>query len=111
MGTQQEILNLWVWGPERGRSKCEVSGKTEKGVDTKSGHYCQVLRKVLPEGDQSAIRVVGAQTALVEQGSELERKEEEDEQEAWVRALGGFNPPGAAGTRVSPDAAGPSRWS
>lgn len=91
MGTQQEILNLWVWGPERGRSKCEVSGKTEKRVGTKSGHYCQVLRKVLPEGDQSAIRVVGAQTALVEQGSELERKEEEeDEQEAWVRALGGI---------------------
>lgn len=71
-----------------------------------------MLRKVLPEGDQSAIRIVGAQTALVEQGSELEKKEEEeDEQEAWVRALGGFNPPGAAGNRVSPDTAGPSQWS
>lgn len=91
MGTQREILTFWVWGPERRRSKCEVSGKTEKGVGTKSGRYCQVLRKVLPEGDQSAVRVVGAQTALVEQGSELERKEEEeDEQEAWVRALGGI---------------------
>lgn len=92
MGTQREILNLWVWGPERGWSKCEVSGKTEKRVGTKSGHYCPVLRKVLPEGDQSGPLLLELQTALVEQGSELERKEEEeeDEQEAWVRALGGI---------------------
>lgn len=42
----------------------------------------------MPEGDQSAIHTVGAQTALLEQGSELERKEEEDEQEG--EGLGGI---------------------
>ena len=31
--------------PERGRSKWEVSGKTEKGMATKSGPYWQMLRK------------------------------------------------------------------
>ena len=46
MGTlEREVLKTLGVELERWRSKCEVSGKTEKGVVTKSGHYWQTLRK------------------------------------------------------------------
>ena len=55
MGTQGEVLKPLGVGPERGRSKWEVSGKTEKGVVTQSGPSWQVLRK------RSYLREIGLQ--------------------------------------------------
>lgn len=81
-------------------------GRLKKGWSPQVAIMANAQERVLPEGDQSATRVVGAQTALHKQGSELERKEEEDEQEGWVRGWVGFTRPGAAGTRVSPGTAG-----
>lgn len=41
---EREILKSQVLLLERRRSKCEASGKIEKRMVTKSGHYCKMLR-------------------------------------------------------------------
>lgn len=83
-------------------------GRLKRGWSRQVAIMANAQERVLPEGDQSATRVVGAQAALHKQGSELERKEEEDEQEGWLRGWVGCTRPGAAGNRVSPGFAGHS---
>lgn len=83
-------------------------GRLKRGWSPQVAIMANAQESVFPEGDQSATRVIGAQAALHKQGSELERKEEEDEQEGWLRGWVGFTQPGAAGTRVSPGPAGHS---